>query len=109
MSKVLRFTYNEKDYVLEFTRATIREMENSGFKPSDLADKPSNLIPRLFEGSFLARHRGIRKAVVEEIFAHMTNKTVLLEKLLEMYQYPIETLLEEPEESEGNVKWTVDW
>ena len=44
-----------------------------------------------------------------EIFSHMTNKEELIGKLAEMYNEPIMALVEEPEESEGNVSWTASW
>ena len=39
----------------------------------------------------------------------MTNKEELIGKLAEMYNEPILTLVDEPEESEGNLKWTATW
>lgn len=40
---------------------------------------------------------------------HMTNKEELIGKLAEMYNEPIMALVEEPEESEGNVDWVASW
>ena len=40
----------------------------------------------------------------------MTEKTELIGKLAEMYNEPIMTLVEEPDEkAEGNVSWTASW
>lgn len=66
-------------------------------------------LPALFEGAFLAHHRFEKKEVINEIFSHMTNKEELIGKLAEMYNEPIMALVEEPEESEGNVSWTASW
>ena len=43
------------------------------------------------------------------IFNRMTNKEELIGKLAEMYNEPIMALVEEPEESEGNVDWVASW
>ena len=45
MAKQLTFSYNGKDYVLEFTRNTVRQMESGGF----IADDKMALIERLAE------------------------------------------------------------
>ena len=39
----------------------------------------------------------------------MTNKEDLISKLAEMYNDPLQTLIEEPEENEGNVNWTASF
>ena len=57
MAKQLTFTYNGKDYVLEYTRNTVRQMENNGFVTNDIDIKPMTVLPALFAGAFLAHHR----------------------------------------------------
>ncbi len=39
----------------------------------------------------------------------MKNKDELIGKLAEMYNEPIMTLVEEPEEDKGNIEWTATW
>lgn len=109
MAKQLRFTYQDKEYCLEFTRKSVELMEKNGFKASDIDDKPMLTLPALFAGAFLANHRYIKKEVVDAIFNKMTNKGELIGKLAEMYNEPIMTLIDEPEEDEGNVDWTASW
>ena len=109
MSKQLKFTYQDKEYCLEFTRKSIEMMERNGFIASDVHTKPMTILPALFEGAFLANHRFIKKEVVNEIFSKMTNKTDLISKLTEMYNEPIMALVDEPGENEGNVDWTASW
>lgn len=106
MAQQITFTYKGKDYVLEFTRRTIAEMERQGFEVEALTNKPITMIPALFQGSFLAHHRYAKKEVIDDIFSHMKNKEELFQKLISMYQEPFVSMLEEPEESEGNVDWT---
>ncbi len=109
MSKQLTFNYDSKRYTLEFTRKTVTELERKGFTPSDITDKPMTTLPALFAGAFLANHRFVKTEVINEIFAKMTSKDTLIGKLAEMYNEPILSLLEEPEENEGNLDWTASW
>lgn len=109
MSKQLRFTYEDKEYCLEYTRKSVEYMEKNGFVASHINDKPMTVLPALFEGAFYANHRFVKKDVIDAIFKKMTNKTELIGKLAEMYNEPIMTLIDEPEENEGNVSWTASW
>ena len=109
MNKQLRFTYQDKEYCLEYTRKTVEMMEKKGFVASDIDSKPMTILPTLFAGAFLANHRYVKQEIVDEIFSKMTNKQELIGKLAEMYNEPIMALLNEPEESEGNLDWTASW
>jgi hypothetical protein len=109
MAKQLKFAYNGKEYTLEFTRRTVSQMEKNGFIAAEVENKPMTTLPALFEGAFLAHHRFEKKEVIDAIFAKMTNKEELIGKLAEMYNEPIMALVDEPEESEGNVSWTASW
>lgn len=109
MAKQLRFDYEDKSYTLEYTRKTVTEMERNGFIANDITEKPMTVLPALFAGAFLAHHRFVKKDKIDDIFSHMTNKEDLIGKLAEMYNEPITALVEEPEESEGNVSWTASW
>lgn len=109
MSKQLLFTYEDKEYCLEFTRKSVENMERAGFKASDINDKPMTVLPALFAGAFIANHRFTKQEVIDKIFAKMTNKGELISKLAEMYNEPIVALVDEPEENEGNVNWIASW
>lgn len=110
MSKQLKFEYQGKEYTLEFTRRTVEAMERNGFSAAEITTKPMTTLPALFAGAFAANHRFIRNDLINEIYSHMTNKTELIGKLAEMYNEPIETLIDEPDEkAEGNVAWTTSW
>ena len=109
MAKQLKFTYNDKEYTLEFTRRTVTEMEKKGFIAAEVENKPMSTLPALFEGAFLCHHRFEKKEVINAIFAKMTNKQELIGKLAEMYNEPIMALVEEPEEDKGNLNWEANW
>jgi len=109
MAKQLHFTYDGKDYTLEFTRRTVAEMEKNGFIASDITEKPMTTLPALFAGAFLAHHRFVKSDIIDNIYSKLTKKEDLIGKLAEMYNEPILTLVEEPEEAEGNLDWTATW
>ena len=109
MSKQLRFTYQDKEYCLEYTRKSVEAMERKGFVASDIETKPATVLPALFAGAFLANHRFEKQEVIDKIYSKMTNKSELISKLAEMYNEPIMALVDEPDASEGNVDWTASW
>lgn len=109
MSKQLRFTFEGREYTLEYTRKSVEQMERNGFVASDIKDKPMTTLPALFAGAFLANHRFVKPEVIDEIYSKMTSKQELIGKLAEMYNEPIMTLIDEPEDTEGNLSWTASW
>lgn len=109
MAKTLEFTYKGVDYTLEFTRKTVTRMEQNGFNINDISDKPMTVLPDLFEGAFKAHHPYLKTGVIDEIYSKFTNKAELVNKLAEMYYEPLATLMEEPEDDEGNISWTLNW
>ena len=109
MAKQLRFTYENKEYVLEFTRRSVEIMEKKGFVASDIDTKPMTVLPALFAGAFLANHKFEKPEVIDKIYSKLTNKQGLIGKLAEMYNEPIMALVNEPDESEGNLDWTASW
>ena len=109
MAKQLKITYGDKEYTLEYTRKSVEAMERKGFVASDIETKPVTVLPALFAGAFYANHRFVKQEVIDEIYSKLTNKSELISKLAEMYNEPIMALVDEPEESAGNVDWTASW
>lgn len=109
MAKQIKFEFEGKEYTLEFTRKSIETMERQGFIASEITEKPVSTLPALFAGAFLAHHRFVKRDVIDRIFDKLTNKQELIGKLAEMYNEPIEALMDEPEEDEGNVNWGASW
>lgn len=106
MAKTIQFVYKDKEYTLEFTRRTIRRMEDEGFVPSEIDRKPATMIPMLFAGAFRAHHALIKPELIDEIFASIGDKENLIMTLAEMYNEPLMAMVEEPETGK-NVSWTV--
>lgn len=109
MAKTINFKFEGTDYTLEFTRASVVTLEKQGFSINDIAEKPLTTLPTLFAGAFLAHHRFVKRDVIDRIYDKMTNKMDLVMRLAEMYNEPIEALVDEPEESEGNLAWGASW
>lgn len=109
MAKTIEFSYNGNDYTLEFTRATIRQMENEGFNTNALGDKPMTYLPALFAGAFKAHHRFLKRDTIDEIYSRMPDKDKLIEALSQMYNEPLQELLAQPEDESKNVDWVQSW
>jgi hypothetical protein len=108
MSNKINFTYDGKDYCLEFTRKTVRQMEDSGFVAARVTEAPMTILPDLFAGAFLANHKFTKRETIDEIFSKMTDKRMLIDTLSKMYNEPLATLLEE-DGGEGNgISWTTE-
>ena len=85
-------------YTLEYTRKTVEAMEKNGFVAADVERKPMTLLPALFAGAFLAHHRFVKRDVIDNIYARMNHKDELIAALVEMYNDPLLSLLDEPEQ-----------
>lgn len=111
MSKQINFSYGGKDYKLEYTRRTVQEMEREGFEVDNIQSKPMTALPALFAGAFKANHRFMKRDLVDEIYQAMPNKEGLIQKLAEMYNEPLQSLLSDPDEgSEKKVEnFTANW
>lgn len=99
-------------YTLEYTRKTVEMMEKSGFVAEDMERKPMTLLPALFAGAFLAHHRFVKRDVIDNIYARLSHKDELIAALAEMYNEPLLSLLDEPEQTEGeagNLNWKTGW
>ena len=86
-------------------------MEKNGFVAADVERKPMTLLPALFAGAFLAHHRFVKRDVIDNIYARMNHKDELIAALVEMYNDPLLSLLDEPEQegNEGNLNWKTGW
>lgn len=103
----IKFSYGDRDYCLEFTKASVKAMEDRGFSPSKILEAPMTYLPELFYGAFRANHPYTNRKVVDEIYEAMEGKSELVNTLIEMYNEPIKALTEEKEGGKGNgIKWT---
>ena len=85
-------------YTLEYTRKSVEMMEKSGFVAEEVERKPMTMLPALFAGAFLAHHRFVKRDVIDNIYARLTHKDELISALVEMYNEPLLSLLDDPEQ-----------
>lgn len=108
MSKTLTIKHRGETFTLEYTRRSVKAMEDSGFVAAKVKDYPMMLLD-LFAGAFFSNHPRVKRQKIEQIYDSLPGKDALLEKLVEMYNEPVAALMEDPEENEGNATWTASW
>ena len=105
MGKQINFEYKNKEYTLEYTRESVKQMEREGFVANDIVTKPMLTLPKLFAGAFKAHHKyDVKQKQIDEIFELFKNKQALVEKLAEMYAEPMETLMDDVDEGNA-IAW----
>lgn len=110
MAKKLTFEYKDKEYTLEYTRESVKQMEREGFVAADVVNKPMLTLPKLFAGAFKANHKyDVKQKQIDEIFDLFTNKTALVEKLAEMYAEPMETLMDDAADEGNAIAWDANF
>lgn len=104
MSKIV-LNYENKEYELEFNRQSVKTMEAQGFVLDELTSKPMTMIPMLFNGAFYKNCKGVKRALIDEIFDSIGDKTAMMQALMEMYADTLSSLTDDS--NEGNVTWTL--
>ena len=105
MAKTITIPFEGNEFTLEFNRDSVKLMERAGFDTELIRSKPMTMLPMLFEGAFHMHHRRLDKEYIRRMFGKIKGKDELMTALLEMYNEPLNTLFDEPEEDEGNVEW----
>ena len=108
MAKRIVIKYDDKDYTLEFTRDSVRNMETGGFDITKVDSKPMTMIPLFVFGAFKANHPNMKRDKADEIYASIGSKTEFIKKLSEMYQETVESLTDD-DGTEGNSEWKASW
>lgn len=98
-----------KEYILEYNRKSVQQIEKLGFSLNQAADKPMTMFPLMFRGAFLAHHKYMKDKEIEEIYDAIKDKSVLHENLLNMITECYTSLLDEETngEDEGNADWEI--
>lgn len=109
MAKTINFTYDGQKYTLEFSRRTVKNMENSGFRIDDINEKPMNFLSELFAGAFKKNHRWVKAEEIDKMQELFADKDKLIETLMSMYSETLETLTTNKfdEDSENLITWSV--
>ena len=104
MSKIV-LKHENKEYVLEYNRQSVRMMEGQGFVVDEITSKPMTMIPLLFNGAFIKNCRGTKRSVLDAIYEGIGDKMSFVEALITMYSETLASLTDEAEE--GNVTWAL--
>lgn len=114
MSTKINVTYKSQEYVLEYSRQAVKQMEDQGFVLDQIGDKPMTMIPLLVYGAFMKNNRGIKRSLVDEIYENIVGKIGrdgeegFIQTLLEMYAETVQTLTDNDSVDEGNAAtWKV--
>ena len=106
MSKIT-LTHNDKEYTLEYSRQSVKTMEQQGFVLDEISSKPMTMIPLMFQGAFIKNHKGIKRSLMDEIYKDIHNRSELMEALMEMYADTLSSLMDDSTEDLGNVTWSL--
>ena len=106
MSKIT-LTHNDKEYTLEYSRQSVKTMEQQGFVLDEISSKPMTMIPLMFQGAFIKNHKGIKRNLMDEIYKDIHNRSELMEALMEMYADTLSSLMDDSTEDSGNVTWSL--
>lgn len=104
MSKI-KLNYKDKEYILEFSRNTAKAIEDRGFSLDQIGTAPIKMIPLLVHGAFMKNHSSLKTVKVDEIFNAQTQKSGLIQALMEMYADTVNTLFGDEEDEEKNATW----
>lgn len=114
MATQITVTYNNDDFVLEYSRNAVKQMEQQGFVLEEISRQPMNMIPLLVYGAFIKHNRGIKRDLVNEIYEHIADKvgtdgeSGFIQTLLEMYAETVNVLTDNSPVDEGNAAtWKV--
>ena len=107
MNKKINFTYQGKEYTLEYNREAIAFIERQGFSVNELSSKPMLMLPLAFSGLFFKNHKNITQKTIDEIYDKFKDKGGLISTISEMLTETYNTLQADPDEDEGNIDWKI--
>lgn len=96
-----------QEYILEYNRDSIQQLERLGFSLNSVEDKPMTMFPLMFRGAFLKNHKFIKEKDIEEIYDRIKDKNDLHNRLMQMIAECYETLLVDDTKNEGNADWEI--
>lgn len=105
MNKQINITHNGETYTLEFTRTTVKMLEQNGFKYEEFLDKPMSNVELAFTAAFIKNHPKIQQITIDEIYDSCKDKDKLIASLKVMIDDCYESLLRDPEDDSGNTTW----
>ena len=108
MNTKIKFTYKDVPYVLEYDRDGIRALEANGLNIREFLNTPYTSTDLVFKCAFLKNHRKTSETIIDEIFKKMKDKDSLISQLINMITECYDSLFDEDENDEGNIKWDIE-
>lgn len=110
-AKVIKFNDGKDTYELTFTRESAEATERMGFQLTEYLEG-INLLKNskaLFYGSFMARNRGIKRKVVDDMFTRINDKEGLMVALAEAFGDSVKALIASPDDGDSakNATWEI--
>lgn len=107
MATKITVSYQNHDYVLEYSRNSVKLLEQQGFVLDKISEQPMTMVPLLVYGAFVKHNKGIKRSLVDEIYEHITDKigdgeNGFIHALLDMYAETMSTLTDNDSVDEGN-------
>lgn len=105
MATKIEFTYNDKDYTLEYDAKSLKKLESDGFNFYDIGKHILNAPEEIFIGGFEKHHKRVPVSVRKEIWESISSDSdeceeELKEVLLGMINEALESI-----KPQGNLKW----
>lgn len=110
MPKQLTFSFEGRDYTLEYSARTCELAFTKYDLRIDDGAAAVFRLPTLFKCALLKNHADVSSALVDRMLAALGNKAELAGKLAEMYLAPATELLKENESDSGNaISWSANF
>lgn len=107
-TKIMMKNKDGKEYILEYNRQSVQQIERLGFSIEDVSKKPMLMFPLMFRGAFIANCRYVKEKEINELYEKMNKKDELHSALINMITECYESLTDSDEdENEGNVDWEI--
>ncbi len=104
--ETIQFEYDGKSYTLGFNRKVCKQMERQGFSPARVTNAPVSTVIAFFHWSFVMHHKqSVSMEKAEEIYNHLENKDDLLDALIDLYNVPVNSLFEDPDDDAKKISW----
>ena len=96
-------------FVLEFSRDSVRFADQRGFKITEMTDFPQTNIPAFFFYAFRKNHKNVARSKTDAMLEEMGGLTATeLERLVQLYNQPNESLIITDEGGRKNSRMTVE-
>ena len=97
------------EYVLEFSRESVKFAEQRGFDVSELTKYPQTNIPALWFYAFRKNHKNMSRANTDALLEELGGLTPdEIERLVRLYAEPNESLIVTDPKKRKNVTMTVE-